>query len=73
MVAAVVRKMLETMVTLGNISRVLLNLIKRFIFVMLKNSSPFHIHAGIFHIFSCVHQLRLLLAFTYVPLPYLLG
>ena len=41
LVAAVVRKMLKTWVTLGNISRVLLNLTKRLIFVMFKDSSSF--------------------------------
>ena len=39
LVAAVVRKMLKTRVTLGNISRVLLNLTKRLIFAMFKDSS----------------------------------
>ena len=36
LVAAVVRRMLKTQITLGNISRVLLNLIKCLIFVMFK-------------------------------------
>ena len=40
MVAAVVRKMLKTRVTLGNTSRILLNLTERLIFVMFKDSSP---------------------------------
>ena len=39
LVAAVVRRMLKTRVTLGNISRVLLNLIKILIFVMIEDSS----------------------------------
>ena len=38
-VAAVVRRMFKTPVPLGNISRVLLNLIKRLIFVILKDFS----------------------------------
>ena len=41
LVTAVVRKMLKTRVTLGNISRVLLNLTKRLIFAMFKDSSSF--------------------------------
>ena len=40
LVAAVVRRMLKTRVTLGNISCVLLNLFKRLIFAMFKESSP---------------------------------
>ena len=39
LVAAVVRRMFKTRVTLENISRVLLNLTKESIFVMLKDSS----------------------------------
>ena len=38
--ADVVKSMLETQVTLGNISLVLLNLIKIFIFVMFKLLPP---------------------------------
>ena len=41
LVAAVVRRMLKTRVTLGNISRVLLNLTKRLIFAIYKDSSSF--------------------------------
>ena len=37
LVAAVVRRMLKSRVALGNISRVLLNLIKSLIFVMFKD------------------------------------
>ena len=40
LIAAVVKSMLKTRVTLGNISLVLLNLIKRFIFVMFKFLAP---------------------------------
>ena len=40
LVADVVRSMLKTRVALGNISLALLNLIKRFIFVMFKDSFP---------------------------------
>ena len=40
LVAAVIRRMLTTWVTLGNISLVLLNLFKRLIFAMFKDSSP---------------------------------
>ena len=39
LVAAVFRRMIKNRVTLGNISRVLLNLFKRLIFVMFKDSS----------------------------------
>ena len=39
-VAAAVRRMLETLVTLGNIPGVLLNLIKRLLFLMFKDSFP---------------------------------
>ena len=66
--------MLKTRVTLGNISRVLLNLFKRLIFVLFKSASShlmFPLHN--IHIFSLVHQLRLLLTLTFVPLPYLFG
>ena len=56
---------------MGNISRVLLNLFKRLIFVMFKDSSS--LPAVNIHIFSLGHQLRLLLALTFVPLPCLFG
>ena len=74
LVSAVVRRMLITWVTLGNIS--LINLIKRFIFVMFRNAftcNNNNDHAVNIHIFSLVHQLRLLLVLTFVPLPYLSG
>ena len=44
LVAVAVRRMLKTRVTLGNISRALLNLIKRSIFLMFKDSFP-SVHA----------------------------
>ena len=62
LVADAVRDMLKTRVTLGNISLVLVNLIKRFIFAM------FNVHAVNIHIFSLVYQLWLRLALTFVPL-----
>ena len=49
MIADVVKSMLKTWVTLRDISLVLLNLIKGFIFVVFKLFPP--------HIFSLVHQL----------------
>ena len=70
LVAVAVRRMLKTRVTLGNISRALLNLIKRSIFPMFKDSFP--VFTLLTHIYSLVHQLRLLLVLT-VPLPYLFG
>ena len=51
-VAAVVRQMLKTRVTLGNISRVLLNLFKILIFVMLKDSSSLPMFPQLTCIFS---------------------
>ena len=73
-VADVVTRMLKTQVTLGNISRVLLNLIKRFIFANVQGPllHP-NVHAVNSHIFSLVYQLRLLLALIFVPLPYQFG
>ena len=65
LIADVVRSMLKTRVTLGNICFVLLNLIKRFIFVMFKLLHPPNVHTVNIHIFSLVHQLRLLLALTF--------
>ena len=59
-------------VTLGNISRVLSNLTKRLIFAVFKDSSSFPIFTQLTVMFS-LHQLRLLLALTFVPLPYLFG
>ena len=65
--------MLKTRITLGNISRVLLNVTKRLIFVMLKDSSPSQCYVVNIHILSLVHQLRVLLTLTFDPLPYLFG
>ena len=73
MVAAVVRRILKTRVTLGNIYCVLLNLFERLIFAMFKDSYPPNVQAVNIHILSSVHQLRLLLVVTSVPLPYLFG
>ena len=50
LVSAVVRRMLKTRVTLGNISRVLLNLIKGLVFVIFKDSSPSQCSRSNFHI-----------------------
>ena len=52
LVAAVVWRMLKTRVTLGNISRVLLNLTKRLIFVMFKDSSSLSMFMQLTFIFS---------------------
>ena len=52
LVAAVVRRMLKTRVTLGNIHHVLLNLIKRLIFVMSKDSSFLPMFKQLTFIFS---------------------
>ena len=52
LVAAVVRRMLKTRVTLGNISRVLLNLFKRLIFVMFNESSSLPMFRQLTFIFS---------------------
>ena len=52
LVAAVVRRMLKTRVTLGNISRVLLNLTKRLIFAMFKDSSSLPMFTKLTVIFS---------------------
>ena len=65
LVAAVVRGMLKTRVTMGNIPRVLLNLTKRLLL-------PPNVHA-VNSLFSLVHQLWLFLALSFVPLPYLFG
>ena len=74
-VAAVVRRMLKTPVTLRNICRVLLNLIKRLIMRTICNvqrlPSPPNVHALNIHISSLFHQLRLPLALTFVFLPYM--
>ena len=64
MVAGVVRRMLEIPVTLRNITCVLLNLIKKLLFVMLKDSSPSQ------YLYSLI---KILLALTFAPLPYLFG
>ena len=54
---------------MGNISRVLLNLFKILIFVMFKQLlSPPNVHAV-----NISSQITLLLALTFVPLPYLFG
>ena len=64
--------MLETRVTMGNISLFLLSLIERLIFAMFKDSYPFaNVYAANIHIF--VHQVRLLPAATFVFLPNLFG
>ena len=65
--------MLKTRVTLGNTCRVLLHQTERFIFVMFKDSSSLSMFTQLTVIFFLVHQLRLLLALTFVPLPYLFG
>ena len=66
MVPAVVRKMLKTRVTLGNISHVLLKIdignIQRLL-------PPPNVHTVSIHISSLVHQARLLLALTFFLLP----
>ena len=67
MVAAVVKGMLKTRVKLGNISRILLNLIER----LIKLLYPPNVHLVNIYILSLVHQLRLLLALTFVLLSYL--
>ena len=74
MVAAVVGKMLKNPVTPGSISRVLLNLTKRLMFVMFQRLLVrLNVHAVNIYIFSLVHQLRLLLTLNFVPLHYLFG
>ena len=67
MVAAVVKGMLKTRVKLGNISRILLNLVER----LIKLLYPPNVHVVNIYILSLVHQLRLLLALTFVLLSYL--
>ena len=52
LVAAAVRKMLKTRVILGNISRVLLNLTKKLVFVMLKDSYSLSVLTRLAIIFS---------------------
>ena len=71
--AAYVRRMLKTRGALGNVFCVLLNLIKRLIFIMFKDSSsrPMLMHVNYIHFFSIVHQLRLLHVLTFVPFPFL--
>ena len=72
MLIAAFRRMLKTQVTQGNISPFLLKLIKRLIFAMFKDSSPYtNVHA--ININILVHEVRLLLALTFVLFPYLLG
>ena len=58
-VADVDSSMPKTRVILENIFLVLLNLIKRSIFVIIKDFSP-NIHANKIHFFSLVHLLRML-------------
>ena len=67
--------MLKTRITLRNFSLVLLNLIKRLILYLqcLKTPPPPNVRAMNIHIFSLVHQFRLILALTCFPLPYLFG
>ena len=76
--AAVVRRTLKTRVTLGNISRILLNLTP--ILSSLINICnvqrlllPLNFYSVNIHIFTLVHQLRMLLTLTFIPLPYLFG
>ena len=52
LVPTVVRKMIKTLVTLGNFSRVLLNLTKRLIFVLFKDSSSLSMFTQLTLIFS---------------------
>ena len=66
-------RMFKTRVILEKISFALLNLFNRLIFVMFKDYSPPYVHAVNIHIFSLVHQLRLILTLTFVSLPYLFG
>ena len=63
--------MLKTRVALRNVSCVLSNLIKRLIFAIQRLLLPSNIHAVKIHIFSLVHQLRLLHTLTFVFLSYL--
>ena len=60
MIADVVRRMLKNWVTLGDISLVLLNLIKKIHIYSVHTPSP-NVHAVNIHIFSLFHQLQLLL------------
>ena len=57
LVAAVVRKVLKTRVLLGNISRVLLNIINVIIFVMFKYSSSLSIFTQLRFLFSISSQI----------------
>ena len=52
LVAAAVRRMFKTRIALGNISQILLNLIKRLIFVMFKDSSSIPMFTQLAFIFS---------------------
>ena len=70
-VAAVVRRMLKTWVALGNVSRDFI--LKINICNPQRLLSPLNVHAVNIHISSLVQQLRLLLVFSFGPLPYLLG
>ena len=60
--------MLKTWVTLGKISHLIKSNQKTQI-CNIQTPSP-NVHAVNIHIFSLVHQLQLLLALTFVPLPY---
>ena len=65
LVAAVFRKMLKTWVTLGNISLVLSNLTKIYIYIYnicnVQRPLPLvNVHAVNIHIFSLVPQLRII-------------
>ena len=73
LVAAVVKRMLKTQVTLGNISCVLLNLFKRYICNVQSLLLPPNVPIVNIRISSLVQQLRLLLTLTFAPLPYLFG
>ena len=71
--------MLKTWATLGNISRFLLNLIKRFVNQLTNICNiqrlllALNVHGVNIHIFSLIYRLRLLSTLTFVPLPYLPG
>ena len=73
LVAAAVGRMLKTQVTLGNISRVLLNLFKRYICNVQSLLLPPNVPIVNIRISSLVHQVRLLLTLTFASLVYLFG
>ena len=68
--AVVAWGMLKIQVTLGNISRVLINLIKRFMFAMFKDSSPLPLVTQLKFIFSLQFTNHFL---TFVSLRYQFG